>query len=92
MSTILHPEIADIFRLYGPEYQRLYGDALLPSHQKTLQKIQHCRTPTLGGQVYLCSNCGQVDYSYHSCNDRIPYQVRDDIIVPNAGGIRHKPG
>jgi hypothetical protein len=70
MSTILKPEIADIFRLYGQEYQRRYGESILPSHQKTLQKIQHCRTPTLGGQVYLCSNCGQLDYSYHSCNDR----------------------
>lgn len=70
MSTILKPEISDIFRLYGQEYQRLYGNSLLPSHQKTLQKIKLCRTPTLGGQVYLCSNCGQIDYSYHSCNDR----------------------
>ena len=70
MSTILNPEIADIFRLYGQEYQQLYADSLLPSHKKALQKIEQCRTPTLGGQVYGCTSCGKLDYSYHSCNSR----------------------
>jgi len=32
--------------------------------------IEHCRTETLGGQVFTCSACGDVRYSYHSCRNR----------------------
>jgi hypothetical protein len=63
-------ELADIFRLYGPTYRQKYADQILPSHRQAMRAIQQCRTQTLGGQVYACPTCGEVQYSYHSCRNR----------------------
>lgn len=61
-------EVADILRATGPEL--CAGLAVLPSQKRALQAIQQCRTAALGGQVYGCTDCGQLQYSYHSCGNR----------------------
>jgi len=63
-------ELADIFRSYGRAYRQKYANQLLPSHQKAMRAIEQCRTEALGGQVYVCPECGDVQYSYHSCRNR----------------------
>ena len=63
-------ELADIFRIHGPEYLAKYGENMLPSHKKAMWAIEHCRTDTFGGHVYLCPECGEHRYSYHSCKNR----------------------
>ena len=63
-------ELADIFRQYGPAYRQKYADQLLPSHRQAMRAIEQCRTEALGGQVYACPQCGEVQYSYHSCRNR----------------------
>jgi ribosomal protein L37AE/L43A len=63
-------EVADIFRLHGPAYREQFGDRLLPSHRRAMQDIETCRTESLGGQVYFCSQCQERRYSYHSCKNR----------------------
>jgi hypothetical protein len=35
-----------------------------------MQDIEHCRTESLGGQLYFCNQCQQQRYSYHSCKNR----------------------
>ncbi len=61
-------EVADILRAAGPELcARL---AILPSQKRALQAILQCRTAALGGQVYGCTDCGKLQYSYHSCGNR----------------------
>jgi hypothetical protein len=35
-----------------------------------MRAIEQCRTEALGGQVYACPACGEVQYSYHSCRNR----------------------
>jgi len=61
-------EVADIIRAAGPEVcARL---AVLPSQKRVLQAILQCRTAALGGQVYGCEQCGELQYSYHSCGNR----------------------
>ena len=42
----------------------------MPSHRQAMRAIERCRTEALGGQVYYCENCAQVQYSYHSCRNR----------------------
>jgi|WetSurMetagenome_2_1015567.scaffolds.fasta_scaffold28883_3 hypothetical protein len=64
------PEVADIFRLYGPAYLERFGKKILPSHRRAMEDILHCRTSVLGGQVYVCDKCGREHYSYHSCRNR----------------------
>ena len=63
-------ELAVLFREYGADYRKKYADKLLPSHRQAMWAIEHCRTQSLGGQVYGCPNCQEVQYSYHSCRNR----------------------
>ena len=63
-------ELADIFRQYGPAYRQKYASRMPSSHCKAMRAVEQCRTPALGGQVYRCPNCEQVQYSYHSCRNR----------------------
>lgn len=70
--------LADIFRQHGPAYQAAFGQQLLPSHQCAIHAITRCRTAALGGQVYVCTHCDQVHYSYHSCRNRHCPQCQGD--------------
>lgn len=63
-------EVAEIFRLHGPQYRTQFGQRLLPSHRRAMQDIEQCRTASLGGQVYFCQQCQTKRYSYHSCKNR----------------------
>src|SRR5207244_8883892 len=50
-------EVAEIFRLHGPEYRAKFGARMLPSHRRAMQDIEQCRTAALGGQLYFCNQC-----------------------------------
>ena len=63
-------EVADIFRLHGPDYRAQFGNQMLPSHRRAMQDIEQCRTAALGGQLYFCNQCQAERYSYHSCKNR----------------------
>src|SRR5947207_4223760 len=63
-------EVAEIFRLHGPEYREKFGSRMLPSQLRAMQDIEQCRTAALGGQVYFCDHCQEQRYSYHSCKNR----------------------
>jgi hypothetical protein len=63
-------EIADIFRIHGPDYRAKFGNRMPPSHARVMQRIEQCRTLCLGGQLYFCPQCKEHRYSYHSCKDR----------------------
>jgi hypothetical protein len=64
------PELADVFRLYGPAYLEKHGATMLPSHRRVLRDIVDCRTPALGGHLFGCSCCGHRVYAYRSCRNR----------------------
>jgi hypothetical protein len=63
-------EVADIFRLHGPDYRARFGNRMLPSHRRAMLDIEQCRTESLGGQLYFCNQCQAQRYSYHSCQNR----------------------
>ena len=63
-------EVADIFRIHGPDYRAKYGTQMLPSHLKAMQDIEQCRTEALGGNIYYCEPCQEHHYSYRSCKNR----------------------
>jgi hypothetical protein len=57
-------------RQCGPAYRQKYAGHLPFQHLQAMQAIETCRTEALGGQVYVCPDCEQVQYSYHSCRNR----------------------
>ena len=63
-------ELAEIFRRYGPAYRQKSASRMPATHLRAMRAIEQCRTAALGGQVYRCPNCEQVQYSYHSCRNR----------------------
>ncbi len=61
-------EVADIFRLYGKEYQEQTN---LPYKKlKVMHKIKICRTAQLGGHIEQCDHCSFERIAYNSCRDR----------------------
>jgi hypothetical protein len=62
--------LAEVLRQYWPQYARQFGSAILASHRRAVRAILSCRTSTLGGQVYRCTDCCQEHFVYHSCNHR----------------------
>jgi hypothetical protein len=63
-------ELAEIFRQHGTAYRQKYSRRILPSHYQAMRAIEQCRTEALGGHVYQCPDCGEEQYSYHSCRNR----------------------
>ena len=63
-------DLADIFRQYGPVYRAQFEAQLSSDQRYAMWAIEHCRTETLGGQVYHCPDCDQDVYQYHSCRNR----------------------
>ncbi len=61
-------EVADIFRQHGAAYRASH--TLLPSQERALRDIEHCRTEFFGGHVAQCDHCGHLRYAYHSCRNR----------------------
>jgi len=62
------PELADIFRKHGEDYQRSHF--LSTEQSKTMHHIEICRTAVLGGHSEACDHCGFKRNSYNSCRDR----------------------
>lgn len=62
--------LADIFRVSATKYFEKYGQNMLPSHKRAIRDITRCRTKALGGCVYLCKQCEEYHYRYHSCKNR----------------------
>ena len=62
-------ELAQVLARHWPEYQRHFGENILPSHHRAVQALLSCRTARLGGETYCC-DCGSFHFAYHSCNHR----------------------
>jgi hypothetical protein len=62
------PELADIFRQYGENYQRTHR--LSASQQKVMWAVSVCRTQELGGHLDRCESCGFERPAYNSCRNR----------------------
>jgi Transposase zinc-binding domain len=71
-------ERADIFRRYGPESHAKFTAHMPPSHLKLMEAIAQGRTAALGGPVYPCTECGDLESSYHSCKNRHCPQCQHD--------------
>lgn len=62
--------IKDIFKTYGPEYIRRFGDALPCEHRKVIDAIINCRTDYYGATIYRCAECDQKHMVFRCCGNR----------------------
>ena len=63
-------ELAEVLRRHWSGYQAKFGSRIPPSHRRAVEAILRCRTRALGGHVYWCARCAELDYAYHSCHHR----------------------
>jgi hypothetical protein len=62
--------VQEVLRRWGPPYLERFGARMPPRQRAVLERLLQCRTPALGGALFLCPACGQRHFRYHSCNDR----------------------
>ena len=63
-------EVADIFRMFGPDYRERHGSEMPVRHMRVMRAVEICRTAELGGHIDQCDHCGQRRISYNSCRNR----------------------
>ncbi|MEI7764443.1 MAG: IS91 family transposase [Comamonadaceae bacterium] len=63
-------EVADIFRLHGPAFRIAQASHLSLGQLKVMSAIEQCRTAALGGHVFGCADCAQIEVAYNSCRNR----------------------
>ncbi len=61
-------EVADVIRQFEDDYRARYP--VTPQQARVLAALKACRTAELGGHIYECSECGALEFVYHSCRDR----------------------
>jgi len=61
--------VIDALRRFLPPFLES-GPSLNPDQRRALWAIEHCRTATLGGNLYACRPCGERRFAYHSCNHK----------------------
>ena len=60
----------EVLSRWAPDYLARFGSAMPARQREVLARLLKCRTPQLGGSLYVCPDCGGHHYAYHSCNDR----------------------
>ncbi len=63
-------EVADIFRVHGPDWRFRERGHLSLGQLKVMSAIERCRSAALGGHELLCSSCSQPQIAYNSCRNR----------------------
>jgi hypothetical protein len=63
-------EVADIFRLYGPQYKTTQQGHLSLNQLKVMSAIKRCRSAQLGGHQLHCPQCDTDLIAYNSCRNR----------------------
>lgn len=64
------PTLADVVHRQGPAYLQRFGSRMSADQHRALRDIARCRTPALGGHLWLCPQCGMERFAYHSCGNR----------------------
>lgn len=62
--------LADFFDQYWDEYVKSPTKYITTEQFKAVAAIRACRTEALGIDHYICQECGEISYLYHSCKNR----------------------
>lgn len=63
------PTVLEALRRFLPESGKT-GPPLSPQQRRALWAITHCRTAALGGRAFVCKDCHDVHFAWHSCNHK----------------------
>lgn len=59
------PDLAEIFKAHAPPPEQLGRE-----RGRVVRDVVQCRTPLLGGHLYVCQECGRQKPVYNSCRNR----------------------
>jgi len=62
--------VADVIRVHGAAFVDRFGAGLSGVQRRALADLAACRTESLGGHVWRCSDCGHERVLYNSCRNR----------------------
>jgi hypothetical protein len=62
--------VADVIRAHGDAFLDRFGAGLTGVQRRALRDLAACRTETLGGHVWRCTDCGHERLLYNSCRNR----------------------
>jgi hypothetical protein len=68
-TTLVTATVMEALRRFLPEFLRSQPP-LSPDQRRALWAITHCRTAALGGDVFVCKQCGRQHFAFHSCNHK----------------------
>lgn len=90
MTTVT---VQDIFQKFHAPFKQ--NHALSPQQTKASWDIMNCRTAALGGNAFLCEECGHLEIRYNSCRNRhcpLCQGIKKDIWVDKRSkDILHAP-
>jgi len=62
--------LADFFDSHWKSYIQSPTEFITPEQFKAVAAMRVCRTEALGVDYYVCQECGEISYVYHSCKNR----------------------
>lgn len=62
--------LAEFFDSHWDEYKKSPKEFIQPEQYKAVSAMCSCRTEALGVDHYVCEDCGELSYAYHSCKNR----------------------
>lgn len=63
------PTVLEALLRFLPEFLQT-GPPLSPRQRRAIWAITHCRTAALGWRAFGCKECGNVHFTWHSCNHK----------------------
>ena len=63
------PTVVGALRQFLPDFLKA-APPLCSAQRRALWAITHCRTAALGGRAFVCQDCNQVRFAWHSCNHK----------------------
>ena len=62
--------VAEVIRVHGAAFVDRFGVGLTGVQRRALADLAACRTESLGGHVWRCTDCGYERVLYNSCRNR----------------------
>lgn len=62
--------LSEYFDAHWDDYTKSPKEFIQPEQYRAVSAMRSCRTEALGVDHYVCPECGEISYVYHSCKNR----------------------